>query len=187
MLRVERKEWQARQAQLSVRVSQSPEVEREYLELVRDLESSRLRFRELRDKSMQAQVAEQLERSRKAERFTVIEPPIFPERPHRPNRQLIMAMGLALALAGAVLAVALREALDQTVGSTRDVIRVLQVPVLAVVPALPRAVSHERRRRVLLFAALGLLLLLGLAGTAAHLLWMPLDVAWYGLLRRLGG
>lgn len=186
MLNAERKELQERLSELTVKVSQAPDVERQFLELVRDLDSSRARFRELRDKSSQAQVAEQLERSRKAERFTVIEPPIFPERPHRPNRQLIMLMGVVLALGGALLAVALREALDQTVGSPRDVVRVLQVPVLAVLPSLPLPVSAERRRRLWLFGGLGLLLVMGLLAAAAHFFVMPLDVMGYGLLRRLG-
>jgi polysaccharide biosynthesis transport protein len=186
MLRAERRELQGRIAEMGARVSQSPDVERQYLELVRDLDSSRARFRELRDKSMQAQVAEQLERSRKAERFTVIEPPIFPERPHRPNRQLIMAMGVLLALAGAGLAVALREALDRSISGQRDLVRVLQVPVLAVLPAQPLPVSAQRRARVLLLSALGATVLLALAAASFHLLVMPLDVAGYALLRRLG-
>lgn len=187
MLRAERRELQGRIAEMGARVSQSPDVERQYLELVRDLESSRARFRDLRDKSMQAQVAEQLERSRKAERFTVIEPPIFPERPHRPNRQLIMAMGVLLALVGAALAVALSEALDRSISGPRELLRVLQVPVLAVLPAQPLPVSAQRRRLVLLFAALGTTLLLALAAAGLHFLVMPLDVAGFGLLRRLGG
>jgi len=187
MLRAERRELQSRLALLSTRVSQSPEVEREYLELVRDLESSRTRFRELNDKSMQAQVAEQLERGRKAERFAVIEPPNFPERPHRPNRQLIMLMGALLALAGAVLAVALREALNQTVSGPRDVVRVMQVPVLALIPSLPLPVSVERRRRLMMIAALVAGLLAMTAAAGVHLLLIPLDVAWFALLRRLGG
>jgi polysaccharide biosynthesis transport protein len=184
-LRSERKELQERLAQLSTRLSQTPEVEREFLELARDLDSSRARFRELRDKQMQAQVAEQLERSRKAERFTLIEPPIFPERPNRPNRPLIFWLGLALAVAGAVAAVVLRDALDATVSSPRDVVRVLQVPVLAVWPVLPVAVSHRRRRK--LWAALFLVTVLSLVLAAAtfHHFLMPLDVAWYGLLRRV--
>ena len=190
MLRAERKELRARLSQLSARVSQSPEVEREYLELVRDLDSSRARFREVRDKSMQAQVAEQLERSRKAERFTISEPPIFPERPNRPNRPLILLMGLVLALAGAGMAVVLSEALDQTVSGPRDVMRLLQVPVLAVVPSvlsLSLAVSTERRRRLWWLMLLTAAILLALAAAAVHVFFMPLDVAWYGLQRRLGG
>ena len=184
-LRSERREMRGKLELLDLRVSQSPEVEREYLELARDLDSSRARFRELRDKQMQAQVAEQLERGRKAERFTLIEPPIFPEKPYRPNRTVILMMGALLALAGGVAAAALREAIDQTVHSARDVIRVMQVPMLAVLPALPSPVLLRRRSRLRWILATGVLVLIGVALAAFHNFVMPIDVAWYGLLRRL--
>ena len=184
-LRSERREMRGKLELLDLRVSQSPEVEREYLELARDLDSSRGRFRELRDKQMQAQVAEQLERGRKAERFTLIEPPIFPEKPYRPNRTVILMMGALLALAGGVAAAALREAIDQTVHSARDVIRVMQVPMLAVLPALPSPVLLRRRSRLRWILATGVLVLIGVALAAVHNFVMPIDVAWYGLLRRL--
>lgn len=184
-LRSERQDMRAKLELLDLRVSQSPEVEREYLELARDLDGSRARFRELRDKQMQAQVAEQLERGRKAERFTLIEPPIFPEKPYRPNRAVIVMMGALLALAGGIAAAALREAIDQTVHSARDVVRVLQVPMLAVLPALPSPVLLRRRSRLRWIAATGALVLVGVALAGFHTVVMPIDVAWYGLLRRL--
>ncbi|MBC7956233.1 MAG: lipopolysaccharide biosynthesis protein [Cytophagales bacterium] len=184
-MRTERDELRTKLALFDMRVSQTPEVEREYLELVRDMDSSRNRFRELRDKQMQAQVAEQLERGRKAERFTLIEPPIFPEKPYRPNRGLIVMLGLVLAIAGGIGAAVLREVLDQTVHSPRDVVRVMQAPVLAVLPALPSLALLRRRSR-----ARKLLLLAGLAAVVVvvallHFFYMPIDVAWYAVLRRL--
>jgi polysaccharide biosynthesis transport protein len=184
-MRSERKALQQRQQQLDTRLSQAPEVEREYLELVRDFDSSRARFRELRDKQMHAQVAEQLERGRKAERFTLIEPPIFPEKPTRPNRGLILLMGAVLAVLGGVGAVALREALDQTVHSPRAVLRAFQVPVLAVVAVQPSA-RRLRRRSLRRWLAAGALL--GASATAIgalHAYYMPIDVAWYALQRRI--
>ena len=184
-LRSEREEMRSKLALLDMRVSQTPEVEREYLELARDLDSSRSRFRELRDKQMQAQVAEQLERGRKAERFTLIEPPIFPEKPYRPNRTLIAALGLAFAVVGGLGAAALREAIDQTVHSARDVVRVMQVPVLAVLPSLPSAILVRRRSRMRWLILALSILVLGLLLAAFHIFYMPIDVAWYGLLRRL--
>jgi polysaccharide biosynthesis transport protein len=185
-MRVERDELRNKLRLLDVRVSQSPEVEREYLELVRDLDVSRARFREMRSKQMQAQLAEQLERDRKAERFTLIEPPVFPEKPHRPNRSLILLMGVMLALAGGIGAAALREALDQTVHGPRDVVRVMQVPVLAVLPRLPSPVLAQRRSRGIKLAALGGAVTLACIVAALHAFYMPIDVAWYGILRRLG-
>ncbi|MDL2338317.1 MAG: Wzz/FepE/Etk N-terminal domain-containing protein [Pseudomonadota bacterium] len=184
-MRSERQEMRGKLELLDLRVSQTPEVEREYLELARDLDSSRGRFRELRDKQMQAQVAEQLERGRKAERFTLIEPPIFPEKPFRPNRGVIVMMGFVLALVGGVGSAALREAIDQTVHSARDVMRVMQVPVLARLPALPSPVLVKRRSRMRWIVAVCALVLFALLLAAFHNFYMPIDVAWYGLLRRV--
>ncbi len=184
-LRSERVELRNKLQMLDTRVSQTPEVEREYLELARDMDSSRARFRELRDKQMQAQVAEQLERGRKAERFTLIEPPIFPEKPYRPNRAVILMMGLVFALAGSVGAAALREAVDQTVHSARDVVRVMQVPVLAVLPSLPSPVLVRRRSSMRKLVAVGVLVLIACVVAGLHYFYMPIDVAWYGILRRI--
>lgn len=186
-LRTERTDLRAKLSQFDVRLSQTPEVEREFLELARDMGGSRDRFRELRDKQTKAQIAEQLERGRKAERFTLIEPPVFPEKPYRPNRALILAIGVLLAVVAAVIAAAVRESLDQTVHASRDVVRVLQVPMLAVLPSLPspdRVRRRARMRWLLAASATGLLLV---ALVAFHFTVMPVDVAWFGLLRRLGG
>jgi polysaccharide biosynthesis transport protein len=186
-LRREHEALRDKAEQFDRRVGQAPEVEREYMELVRDFDSSRARFRELRDKQMQAQLAEQLERGRKAERFTLIEPPIFPEKPYRPNRSVILLMGLLLALAGSVGAAALREAIDQAVHSARDVVRVMQVPVLAVLPAPPSPAQVRRASSMHKLAAAGALVLIAAAVTGLHYFYMPIDVAWYGILRRIAG
>ncbi len=185
-MRNEREEMRLRARLLDSRVSVTPEIEREYLEITRDLDSSRVRFRELREKQMQAQLSEQLERDRKAERFTLIEPPIYPERPNRPNRVMILMLGLVLGLLGGVGAAALREALDQTVHSARDVMRTLQVPVLAMLPKPPSPVCAARRTKALILSAgvatIGVVCIVA----ALHAFYMPIDVAWYGMLRRLG-
>lgn len=184
-MRTERESAQARLEKFDARLSESPETERGYLELARDLDTSRARFKELREKQMQAQVAEQLERERKAERFTLIEPPVFPEKPFRPNRLLILMVGIALALLGGIGAPMLRESMDRTVHSVRDAVLALQVPVLAVLP-LPANPARARRHALRVRWAVGAgLVLAALALTAFHFLYMPLDVAWYGLLRRV--
>jgi uncharacterized protein involved in exopolysaccharide biosynthesis len=184
-MQTERESARARLEKFDARLSESPETERGYLELARDLDTSRGRFRELREKQMQAQVAEQLERERKAERFTLIEPPVYPEKPFRPNRLLILMMGVTLALLGGIGTPMVREAMDRTVHSVRDAVLVLRVPVLAV---LPLAADPARTRRHALrvrWAIVAGVLLVALALTAFHFFYMPLDVAWYGLLRRV--
>jgi hypothetical protein len=185
-LRAERREQAARRDQLAGRLAKTPEVEREMLEVTRELDTARTRFRELRDKQMQAQVAEQLERSRKAERFTIIEPPVFPEKPQRPNRAVILLMGALLALFGAGVAAALREALDATVHGPREVVRVLQVPVLALLPSPAVPLSARRRRLRWLLAGVAALAVAALVLVLVHWFYIPLDVAWYAILRKWG-
>ncbi len=184
-MQAERAAVQARLDKFDSRLSQTPEAEREYLELARDLDSSRGRFKELREKQMQAQVAEQLERERKAERFTLIEPPIYPEKPVRPNRVLILMVGIALALLGGIGTPLARESADRSVHSVRDAVRTLRVPMLAVLPLPIDPASLRRRKLRLRWAIAGGVALLVVALALFHLFYMPLDVAWYGLLRRI--
>ena len=53
---------------------QIPEIEREYRDLTRDYDNAQTRYREIKAKQMQAEVAQELEKDRKAERFSLGEP-----------------------------------------------------------------------------------------------------------------
>ena len=165
-----------------------PAIEAEYGAMVREVEAEQAKYAELRQKQMTAQLSQNLESEQKGERFTLIEPPMQPQKPIRPNRPAILAIGLMLALGGAVALVALLEALDNRVRGRREVMALLGVPPLAVIPwVAPPEVNDQARRKVRLrFAA-------GAAGGAVvalllvHVLFKPLDVLWAVLLRRLGG
>jgi succinoglycan biosynthesis transport protein ExoP len=85
---------------LETRLAQTPQVEREYLDLVRDRENSVTRYRELKAKLMEADIAQELEKERKSERFSLIDPPQYPEKPRSPNRPAILLIGLALGVLG---------------------------------------------------------------------------------------
>ena len=76
------------------RMAQSPEVEREYRELARSLDSAQLKYQETLSKQTEVQISHNLETERKGEKFTMIEPPQPPEKPISPNRLLIIVLGL---------------------------------------------------------------------------------------------
>jgi polysaccharide biosynthesis transport protein len=80
------------------RLANAPAVERDYRTLVRDSENARVKYQEVRNKQMEAEVSQNLETERKGERFTLIEPPLPPEQPISPKRGLILFMGLLLSL-----------------------------------------------------------------------------------------
>ncbi|RME35947.1 MAG: lipopolysaccharide biosynthesis protein [Gammaproteobacteria bacterium] len=168
------------------RLTLTPQVEREYNELTRDYQNAQLEYKEVRDKQMSAQLARNLESERKGERFTLIEPPLLPQEPAKPNRLAIGFLGLVLSLGGGLASVAMAEALDQTVHGRAGLRRLVGEPPLAVIPRIETAA--DRRGRVLRRLLTLLLLLALLAGAllAVHLLIMPLDVLWFTALRKLG-
>ena len=164
----------------------SPTIEREYRSLARDYDTAAAEYRELRSKQQEAQLAQNLENDRKGERFTVIEPPMPPEKPVSPNRPAIMAIGVVLALAITLGIVALLEALDTSVRGRHDILHMLSTPPLAVLPWIETQEDRTKRIRRARFAwagtAASVLLLMGVI----HFLILPLNIVWVGVLRRLG-
>ncbi len=133
-LNAEKAQLRARMQSFEARLEQAPGVERDYNALLRELESEKQKYAEVRQKQMQAQLASNMETERKGERFTLIEPPQIPDEPVSPNRKAILAAGVVLAM---VLAFALMmglEAIDTRIRGRRGVIALLNVPPLAVIP-----------------------------------------------------
>jgi uncharacterized protein involved in exopolysaccharide biosynthesis len=168
------------------RLAQEPAVERQYRELARDLESAQLKYQEIRSKETEVQVSQNLESEHKGERFTMIEPPLPPEKPISPNRFLILVMGFVLSLGAGVGVAMLRDALDLSIRGVQDIRSMLNVPPLAAVPLIATRAEIRRHRRVVMYSWQGAIIsLIGLAA-AIHFLVRPLDVVWVSLLRRFG-
>lgn len=167
------------------RLAAAPGVEREYAVLTRDLASASAKHRELSAKLIEAEVAQQLEKERKAERFTLLEPALAPEAPIRPNRALIMVVGALLAIGAGFATGLLRDLLDPSIRSPRELERLTLVPLLA---AIPFRASREEirgrvvRQRIWIGAACTSIAAIALA---IHLKVIPLNVALAMATRRL--
>lgn len=168
------------------KVSISPSLEQEYRVLSRDYESAQLRYREVRAKQMEAQLAENLETDRKGERFTLIEPPLVPEEPASPNRLAILVLGFIMSLALAAGAAGVIEALDSSIRGRRDVFDILKAPPLALIPRIVTAEEIAQATRRLRLTAASTVLASIAAVTFVHFLYRPLDIVWFTLMRRLG-
>jgi polysaccharide biosynthesis transport protein len=166
--------------------SAMPEVEREYRAMLLEEQSEQTKFAEIRQKLLAAQLSQNLETEQKGERFTLIDPPVRPQEPISPNRQLIATLGLVLAVGAAIAILLLLEAVDTRVHGGRQVATLLGHAPLAVLPwacEQPARRAWWRDRRAWIAGAV-------LAGAGAlllvHVLWRPLDVLWAVLLRRIG-
>ncbi len=181
-----RDELQVKLHSYDKRMALSPEVERAYREIVRDLEAAQFKYGEILSKQSEAQIAVNLETEQKGENFTMIEPPLPPEKPISPNRMLILAVGLALSLALGIGAVLGREALDASVRGPKDIRELLQVPALASIPIIVTRAERVRRQRIARYSWGGGVATLVLALLAVHFFIMPLDILWLVLVRRFG-
>jgi succinoglycan biosynthesis transport protein ExoP len=168
------------------RLAQSPEVEKQFREMARALDTAQLKYQEILSKQTEVQVSGNLESERKGERFTMIEPPLKPERPISPNRTLIVIAGLLLSLSVGAGAAAAHESFDASVRGTGDIHALLQVPALASIPIIVTSQDRIQRKRIIRYSWAGSLALLVLLALTIHLFVKPLDVLWAVLARRLG-
>jgi polysaccharide biosynthesis transport protein len=168
------------------RMARSPDVERQYREMARDLESAQLKYQEILSKQTEAQVSQNLETERKGEKFTMIEPPQFPEKPISPNRTLILIFGLVMAAATGLAAVIVRDSFDASVRGPSDIRQLLHVPALASIPVMVTAAERSKHKRITRYSWGGGVAAVILAAATVHLFIKPLDVVWVILMRRFG-
>jgi polysaccharide biosynthesis transport protein len=162
---------------------QAPMVEKEYIDLIQDLDNTNLRYREVSSREMEAQISQQLEVERKGERFTLIDPPQEPLEPISPNRAAILFLGFVFAIASGFGSVFFAEMLGSTINNEKTIAAILGVPPLSTIPYLESREERETyaKRRLIIFA--GTLIAIALTIIGFHFIVMPLDVFWYKLLR----
>jgi uncharacterized protein involved in exopolysaccharide biosynthesis len=180
-------ELQAKVAQLEARLAASPAVERDYVTMLRELDSAQLKYREVQQKQEEAQLAQNLEDEQKGERFTLIDPPLAPESPVSPNRWLIMGIGLVLAIVLPIGVALLLDSRDHSVRNRQDLESLVQAAPLAVVPIIFTSEDYARMRRRRRLAFAGTVGAIAIALLLTHLFYRPLDVLWDVALRKLAG
>jgi uncharacterized protein involved in exopolysaccharide biosynthesis len=125
-------------------VTAAPTVEREYSNVTRDLQSAREKYQQLLDRQMDAEIGEAAIVGGRADEFRLVQAPMMPGGPSKPERLAILLIGLvASVVLGFSLTVA-AEALDPKVRGARDVRELLGVSPLVAIPAIRN--SRSRRR-----------------------------------------
>jgi uncharacterized protein involved in exopolysaccharide biosynthesis len=169
------------------RLAAAPAVERDYDALAQELDNEQLQYREVRQKQMDAKIAQNMEDEQKGERFTLIDPPLAPQQPSSPNRLMLGAVGILLAFGAGFGMILLLEAQDQSVRNRFDLETLVRVAPLAVLPRIVTLGEIARRRWRQRFALLGTVGAFALALVLVDLFYRPLDVLWIVALRRLSG
>lgn len=154
--------------------------------LERDHATAREQYALAMSRAATAQTGDLIEALSRGQRITVIEQAIAPDRPHKPNRRLIVAGGIGLGLGLSLLLVLLLERLNQTLRRPSDLTARLGIAPFAEIPYIPTPGEATARR--LRGGALGLAIAGGIPAAlyAAHVLYLPLDPIWSQFLAKLG-
>ncbi|MFH1674835.1 MAG: hypothetical protein ABIF87_15645 [Pseudomonadota bacterium] len=163
-----------------------PDVERQYNDLLLDLQQTKRNLGGLQGKLQTARVAEGMEEGQLGENFTMTEPPYLPDEPYKPNRKAIIVLGLILGLGAGVGMGALKEYTDHSVWVPEDIARLTGQTVLALIPHIEP--PSERRKRLMGFAYITFIIFAVLATgvTLFHYLVMDFYIVYDKALKFLG-
>ena len=172
-------------AEYEERLLQTPKIEQEYRMIVRELEQTSANYQNTRSKQITAEVGQEMEKERKGEKFTLIDPAVLPEEPISPNRPAIIFLSLVLALGAGVGSAAVAESMNAAVRGAKGLVAILNTAPLAIIPYLPNEAdsrAQSKKKRITIIAVLAVIIIILLL---VHFLFSPLDVLWYRGLRKV--
>ncbi len=127
------------------RVEMTPANEQRLTALMRDYSISQKNYQSLLQKRLESKLSSNLEKRQKGEQFRVIDAANLPEKPFKPNRQMIVLMGIVLALGvGFGFAYGL-EYLNPVFHKAQDLYDFIDIPVLATISEFSPKTLGEKR------------------------------------------
>ena len=183
----QRAQLRAKNADFEKYLAETPSVQRKYRDLRRDYENSQRQYLKLKSKQMDARIGEQMEKDREGERLSMIDPPDLPQKPVKPNRLAIIALGFMLSLGSGLGYAAFAESMDKSVHGTRGLTAILGEAPLSVIPYIENstdlALRHKHRKLAMTSILAGLIVVV----LIVQFLWIPWDILWFKGLRFISG
>jgi uncharacterized protein involved in exopolysaccharide biosynthesis len=129
----QREDLQAQIEKYQTALIQNPAAQQALAELSRDYDNSQLRYRELREKKMAADMVEQMQRDRTGERLTLINPPELPLGT-QPRRLILLMAGIMLSAMAGFGSVFAAQLVNQSIVGMRHLETVVGVAPLVAIP-----------------------------------------------------
>jgi hypothetical protein len=140
------KVFEAQVKVLSDRIENMPMREQEMAQTDRDVSLLRTDYSSLLEKKMSADMAADLEKRQKSERFTILDPARIPEKPFRPQRGQILIGAFAAGLGLGFLMIFITELRDKSVKKEDELTR-LGLRILGRIPMVVTSEEAQMKRR----------------------------------------
>ena len=154
--------------------------------LQRDYDAVRTQYDAAGQRKALAETGDLIEALSKGQRISVVEQAVAPRDPARPNRMLIAGGGVGGGLILGLGLVALLEVLNRAIRRPVELTNKLGITPFSTLPYM-RTRREVVRRRVIITVAL-LVVLVGIPAAlwAIDTYYMPIDMLWAGIMRKLG-
>jgi succinoglycan biosynthesis transport protein ExoP len=173
-------------AQLERGITESPQVAMGLASLMRDYDNAQKKYDDLKNRQMSAQMAQNLQEQNKGERFSLIDPPLMPDKPIKPNRYKILVLGFFLALAGSGGMAMMLESFDKRVRGADALALIMNQRPLVSIPFIATQEDLVQKKSITKYAVAAAVVMLFLAAIAVHVFYMPLDILFFKIMGRLG-
>jgi len=129
------------------RLNQEPIREQQLADLTRGYDQSKANYDDLLKKKNESKMATSMELLQQGERFRVVDPPSYPQKPEFPNRLKFCGMGLGFGLALGVVIAGAFEFMDGRLHNAKDIRKLLPAEVIGEIPAIINESDARRANR----------------------------------------
>ncbi len=171
--------------ELDARINRTPQVKRGLDTLERDYLNTKRKYQEMKSKQLQAELSQSLEEDQKGERFTLLEPPLLPDKPVKPDRPKLFIFGLVASIFSGLGLAGLAEMLDSGIRGSRALASVTKMTPLVTIPYIVTRKDEMIKKRNIRFLIAAVIILGISAIVAVHFFYKPLDLLWIIVLRKL--
>lgn len=161
---------------LQVQVSKTPQLQRELDNLTRDLDNTKLKYKDVSAKHLEAKLSQSLEQEQKSEKFSVLESATVPSKPEKPDRLKVLLIGLALSIGMGIAIGGGIDLLKSGVRGDAEITALTGMPMLVVIPYIQNKqdIDKEREKKIffIVFCIAWLICIL----VTIHFLFTPLNM-----------
>jgi uncharacterized protein involved in exopolysaccharide biosynthesis len=175
----------AQQTKYQRAIAENPALAQQMAVLTRDYDNSQLRFRELKEKKMAADMDVQMVQERKGQRLVVINPPELPLKTH-PSRIMLLLAGFLGSIIGGFASVVLAQAMSRSIVGPQHLASLVGVPPLVTIPHLFTREETGRVARLKPYAVGATIFLTIMLAVVFNYAVMPIDVLWTVFAQRFG-